>query len=456
MRELNWRAGKLSYKMHPKQLVIYESMRALPRTTRWRVAECARGFGKSWLGVMMALEDAIRPPHTYPVYILGPELKQTRRIIEPIMRVVTADAPEGFIRHIRSEDIWEIAGCNRIILGGFNRDSFDKWRGQRAKAFYLEEARDIDKESYSEGVLEAISPMLLHSWGGVIMLTTVPKDLDHPYETHTVPLAKRDGSYHKFTIDDNPTLTPSQREQAARDMGGVDTPGYRREYLCERVRDESSVCVPEYDDKRDGRILNIPESVGTITVVDWGGVQDLTVAGVMYYDFLNDWDCVFDERVFPKNTDTATIVTALREMEQGLPVLRRVVDAPGQLLVDLHQQHAYTATLPQKDDWQAAINAVRVRAGQGKLKVHLRCTQTRATLEHGSFNERRTDFSRTEALGHMDALAMVMYGIRSLDRQYNPYARDGDRSAHFIDRRSANSGLQSFAKVISPLHRKKL
>ena len=37
------------------------------------------------------------------------------------------------------------------------------------------------------------------------------------------------------------------------------------------------------------------------------------------------------------------------------------------------------------------------------------------------FNKTRTDFERTDALGHMDALAAAMYGIRMNDKT-NPYA----------------------------------
>jgi hypothetical protein len=55
--------------------------------------------------------------------------------------------------------------------------------------------------------------------------------------------------------------------------------------------------------------------------------------------------------------------------------------------------------------------------------VHPRCTFLLATLKAATFNKTRTDFNRTQALGHMDAIAAATYGYRSIDKTTNPIPR---------------------------------
>jgi hypothetical protein len=143
----------------------------------------------------------------------------------------------------------------------------------------------------------------------------------------------------------------------------------------------------------------------------------------MTYDFLSDLDLVWDERVFGPNTPTNEIVKELRQMEADYKVGERFADAQGQTLVDLNTEHAYTVTAPQKSDWQSSVNSMVVRFQTRKILVHKRCTFLRLSLASGTLNKNKNDFERTEALGHCDALAALMYGIRCLNRS-NPWTND--------------------------------
>ena len=97
-----WQSGFLAWKCHPGQLEIYKQLRALDSKIQEALVFCARRFGKSTLGVIMALEDCLRNPESQ-VRIIGPTIKQTIAIVEPILRKVTRDAPEGLIHRIKSE-----------------------------------------------------------------------------------------------------------------------------------------------------------------------------------------------------------------------------------------------------------------------------------------------------------------------------------------------------------------
>src|SRR5690606_21319482 len=111
----------------------------------------------------------------------------------------------------------------------------------------------------------------------------------------------------------------------------------------------------------------------------------------------------------------------LMEWEHHYEISNRWADVPGQLQVDLAEQN-YIINLPQKSDWKASVNAMSVRFSTQKIKIHPRCVFLRKSCRAGMFNKNRTDFERTPELGHCDALAALMYAVRSQDKT-NPYEK---------------------------------
>jgi hypothetical protein len=64
----------------------------------------------------------------------------------------------------------------------------------------------------------------------------------------------------------------------------------------------------------------------------------------------------------------------------------------------------------------------------------------------------RTDFERTSALGHCDAIAAIMYGLRTQDKS-NPY-HDPELQRQMSNQVSwsrGDSGMVSISKSISPM-----
>ncbi len=418
--EAAWYGGDLRYKMHENQLVIYDNLRVLPVTTRYRVVECARGFGKSWLGCMMAIQDCLREPSRYPVQIIGPEKSQTIDIVSHIINWIAEDAPNGLVKMQRQGARWRI-GNNYLYVTGFNRQAINKLRGHRRKSLYLEECRDVDPEEFEYGVKDVLNPMLQHAMGGITMMTTPPKEPDHPYAVHIVPLAQLEGAYYKFTIYENPTITAEQINMAIKDCGGVDTISFRREYLCEYIRDQSVLVFPDFSPERHVREMEMPTHCTKWLAMDWGGVRDKTCGVMAFYDFERAKVCIWEEIVFDANTDTDKIVTAAREMEKGYALKGRYVDCPGQLQVDLLNIYKYDTVLPIKDDKEAGINAVQVALLNDKIEIHPRCEFVITSMNNGRYNKQRTDFERTEALGHCDGIDAVRYAWRMRDTVTNPF-----------------------------------
>lgn len=447
-----WHSGRLYWKLHRGQRPIYKILRNMD--TRKRVVLCSRRFGKSFLGVVMALEDCLSPPYDEPVRIIGPEVKQTVDIIEPILNKISIDAPEGLIKRIKSEYRWQV-GKSLLILGGFDSKNIERHRGQPSKSIYVEEAGSSNPVDYEYGMKEVLLPQLLHSEGPMTFLTTPPDDTLHPFVTDTITEAKINKAYFKQTIYDNPLLTEEQIDRAISDSGGIDSAAFRREYLCEIFRDESLVIIPQFDKHYHVCPLKAPEHATWILGGDFGGVRDKTAFVLAYWDFERAKMCVVGERVYDPGTPTSKIIDGVRELEK-LHELKseplRYIDMPGQVQVDINEAHQFYAAMPIKDDFDAAINQLALAFGQNKILVDPSCDFLIASLESGRFNKNRTDFMRSDALGHCDGIAALMYTWRMIDKSTNPFPKPvHDFETTFVHplNRADRRGLENVADIFA-------
>ena len=410
-----WRRGTLSYKLWDQQLPIYESIRGLPPHTDPVVILCARQFGKSVLGALLAVEDCLRHDEV-AVLIVGPSIEQTVGIVNQSLQVIQKDAPEGLIKRAKAESQWYI-GSSELIIGGFDVRMASRKRGRRLHRIYLEELVDSHPDDYEEALRSDLGPALTHSTdGSMISLSTLPRIGDHPFITKTIPQAKLNNAFYSYTIDDNKALSQQQYDACVKRCGGRDTIAFRREYLNEVIRDPSIVVVPTFNKATHVAQFEAPLETKWNVMIDWGGVRDKTAALLMTYSFMDDVDIVWQEKVWGPNTSTDRIVEELRQWEREYEITARIADVPGQLAVDLNQSFGYYVVSPQKSDWQSSVNQMVARFAQDKVRVHKRCQFTTLSLESGVLNRNKNDFDRSEALGHCDALAALMYGLRCLDR----------------------------------------
>lgn len=418
-----WNKGEFKWKMHSGQRKIHDEISKLNHKVRIAVVECARGYGKSYLETLMAIRDCLTPPFNHPVYIVAPEKQQCSEIIRPIIMKIAEDAPKGLIRQLKSESKFMV-GNVPLILAGFNRDSIDRLRGQRAKNIYCEEVRDVPAEQYLYGLKDVLSPMVLHSLGRIYMLTTTPRELDHPFLNETVPEAKLNNAYFRYTIFDNPLLSEEQIQIAWKESGSSDTSiTWLREYMCDSsIRDLSRAIVPEFNKSHHVGPFEHAGRAKWFISGDMGGVRDKTCIILCYYDFISARLCIVGERVFDAGTPTTEIVAGSLELEKVAKwdTPRRYMDAHGQSLVDLNKYHDYSCSLPNKDDFDAQINALQIAFCDNRIFIHEDCKFLITSLEHGRLNEKRNDYMRTEALGHCDAIAALSYAWRNVDTS-NPF-----------------------------------
>lgn len=464
-----WRAGILGWKLWPQQLRIYNIIRSLPLFVQIVVLLCARQFGKSVLSVLIAVEDCLQNPDVV-VVIIAPKVEQAEDIVRPRMKILLKDAPPGLVREVKSENTWYFANGSELKLGGYRTGTVSQ-RGKTLHKVILEEfGADTDADGYLDFLRSDVGPALMHSKNAqMIFPTTLPKIPDHPFITETIPEAQLHGAYFEFTIDDNEALSPEQKEKAIRLAGGIGSIECDRELYCKLRRDPLLVVVPAYDDDFHVKEFDLPQMHFMSLTGDMGGVRDKTCWLLHTYDFLLDLHLIWDEIVAEPNTATGVIVATARERwgaQLGrLPATPDgkgwdcALDAPPRQLVDMGAEPpdgpGFQAVLVPKDDWLAAVNQMAHRFSQRgsnnspKIIVHPRCVFLRASCRSGTFNPQRTDFARTRTLGHMDALAALMYAERTVRRD-SPWPADVRGQDDVFRKPEPLSENQKIADAIQP------
>jgi hypothetical protein len=315
-REILWERGLLTYKLWPQQRVIYDTIRQLPRTSQTVVVLCARQWGKSCCGVILALEDCLQNPNVL-VMIIGPSIKQTRDIVRPRMKLFCTDMPEGMIKNLKSEDTWYFSNGSELKLGGFDTNSAAQ-RGKTIHKIYMEETCDSEGDDYIDFLQSDLAPALTHSLHAqIIHLTTLPKVPDHPFVLETIPEAALSGAYFKFTIHDNLKLTRHKYDACVKVCGGEHTTAFKREYLCEQVRDSSIILVPEFDEARHVMECAAPAYCYYWVGGDTGIVRDLSVFHLCTYDFKRAKILFLDEYSCTPDIGTGEMVSRISAMEAG-------------------------------------------------------------------------------------------------------------------------------------------
>lgn len=443
-----WKRGVLTWKLHSSQKVVYDRLRGLPKPVREAVVLISRRWGKSFLGVIMALEDCLQNPGVQ-VLVVGPDIKQTKRIVTPIINKIMRDAPPGLIKPTKSEDLWRV-GQSTFLMCGFET-ALESVRGLESYSIYLEESGLSNPLEYEYILSSVLRPTLMHSKGRITHLTTPPKEENHPFVDLTMPSAALKGALMVYTIHDNPLLSKEDIAAEIEAAGGIQSAHCRRELLCEIVRDEGRLLIPEFDEKIHTKESMIPNYSYFMSAVDFGGSKDNHAHLLGFYDFLRNKFIILDEMFQEINTNTEDVINACYEMEKrhrvgedskSRKLMGRIVDAPGQVHVDL-KRAGFWCSLPSKgkDSVEDGLQALRVAFRQGKIEVHPRCVHLIQTLKFGLWDKHRKDFQRSPALGHCDMIASLSYWYRHINKNSNPYpANEGAHpDTHHFKREKQNS-----------------
>jgi hypothetical protein len=409
-----WEQGILSWKLHSAQRLIYDLIKTLPTEQREALVFCSRSFGKSFLGVVLALEDCLQNPGVQ-VAIVGPNLKQTKKIVTPLLKLIITDAPEGLIKQHKSTDTWLTNNGSILTLAGYDTAK-ESLRGQTLFNIYLEETgfSTADLEEYVYILYSILMPTLRARIGARLThLTSAARVIDHPLHLETLPKCKMANAFYKFTIEDNPRLTPEQIALEIETMGGRDSIIVRRELFCEIVRDDSITVVTTFNEAAHVSPISPSHPLKYAVGGDLGYTNDLSVFLLAGYDHNAGKVIIENEKWFTPNTPTAQMVKELEAFKVHKPTF--IVDIQGNTRTDMSILGLDTA-IPIKDKFDSTITFLRNEFYQNKIVIHPNCKLLIETLRSQIFNKHKTDFQRTISLGHADALMALVYLLRSIDR----------------------------------------
>jgi hypothetical protein len=419
---------------------------------------CARRWGKSWGAAVDDIEEAtaLDALGMRDRFLFAAQTQvDAEGIIAPHVEDVLRDCPKRMRPKFNAQKLrWTWPNGSVIQLAGTDGKNRDRLRGRGARRIRVDEAGYHDDFEYL--INSVLLPQALRSrskWmqrgyphpslarfgppGKVIMLSTPSRSPSHPFVARYVLRAEEEGRLRIKTIFDAPHITREAAELFINESGGLDSTDVRREYLCERIVDESRAIVPEFWRHRADIVADIdaPDFFRCYTVADFG-YNDLTVVGFLEHHFKDDLLYQRDELVF-RNTGSHIIAPAVAEREFALwgkapdhrygdPNASKSHGEESEItLGDLAELHGQTWAPVRRDKLTAGVNALRVAIAGGRRAWHPRCVTTIAHLSGGVWNAHRTSFDRSGEHGHFDAVAMSVYSEREIDRTRNPYPAHG-------------------------------
>lgn len=420
-----WRKADLSFKYRPVQLKVNLKFQEAKGLSRKFVLNCTRRFGKSTWMFAKDVEACLAEPNTEVAFI-APVHKNLNQYLKKITRSVFDGCPDELKPNWNKQNTcFEFPNGSILYVAGANRESYNQLRGYGLKRAAIDEAAQVD--NLKELLKDVLLPALFDSDGDLLIGSTPPPSPDH-YFTELCEEAKLGGYYAHYTIYD--TDYPADRiEEWKRETikKPSDITTWQREYLAMFVVDAERALCPEWSTEKYAKDIERDDVLFPF-YVKWmaldSGARDKTVGLFAYYDFKNARIVVEDE-FWLQGVDVRSdkIAEAGKKKEQELKYIdtTRYADNDNLILIqDLTSFHDYPILSVSKDSLEAMVNQVRLMVNAGRLVVHPRCKLLIATLEGGIWNEQKTDFARTENLGHMDAFAALMYLVRTINMVMNP------------------------------------
>lgn len=441
-----WRRGDLSWKLDECQEAIYNLM--IDQIDPMSIGLISRRFGKSFVALIVEIEACIQNPYIICKHAC-PTQKMVKEMIYPQLQIIFHDAPPEFELSLLwngTEGKLKFPNNSFIGIAGTDGNNADNLRGTYCHIATCDEAGFMDNLEYV--VRNILRPQLLTTGGKLNMISTPnPRELNHEFHTKFVFPAEASGKILKLTIWDNKRLTEAQiRAEIASYPLGEDDPGFRVEYLVEIPKVTENNVIKEFALNKenivvDDETLQIPPFKDFYVGGDVG-VRDLTAYLFGYYDFKTATVVILDEWVMNgKEMTTNHISEAIRtkEMEHfveyhGVPTepFKRVMDNSNlQMINDLNKLHGIRMVATKKDGLIAAVNQVRILAGEGRLKIHKRCKNLLYQIEYGQWKKSTgevKEFANLEAsadgtlmANHLDCLSALIYLIRNVNMNKNPY-----------------------------------
>lgn len=458
---LAWERGLLEYKLHEGQELIHDAVNSIPG--KLYVVNVSRQFGKSYWGVVKAIQTAIQKDKAV-IKLATAFLTDLEEFIQPAFEKVLEDCPEELKPKYKTHgNKWVFPNGSQIKLIGLDRKP-NGLRGNTIDLIIIDEAGFVKNLDYL--YKSVIIPATMHRPDArVVFTSTPPSTPDHPFAGFC-ERAEAEDCYSHFTIYDNPMVDEATIQELMKESGGEDSVTWRREYLAELIIDAERAIVPEWT---EDFVLEIePDQYNKFyhryTAMDLG-VRDFTAVLFGYYDFKGAFLYVQDEVTMdgPKMT-TPKLKEAIEEKEievfgKGSKPYRRISDNNNLMLIqDLGSLHSMHFIPTDKDTLEAMVNELRILVGAGRVKVHPRCKMLIGCLKNGIWTEKHDKFDRSHIYKHFDHLAALIYLVRNLDKNTNPVPHTfglNDHSHYIPEYKKRTHNQEVIGQLFGPKFRKK-
>jgi len=445
-----WRMNNLSYLLDPNQKILYDMYKN--NSSKVLVWNLARGSGKSRTLCIIAIEECLKNPKALVKYACAKQ-KDARQIIQPLIRDLMEDCPDDLkcVYNV-AEGAYKFPSGSQLQLAGLDSGRAESLRGGSAVLGIVDEAGMKNLKKELKYIIDSILyPAVTRTKdidGKIILASTPPTTHDHPF-VYYLRVAEIEKAALTRTVYSNPRMSPEMINGIIKQLGGVNSSTFRREYLCEIVINEEDSVVPEFT-----------KDIQAKTVIDWKrpqffdgyvamdvGLKDLTVVLFAYYDFLAKKLIIEDEYVLNGTKFTTKhLAENIKLKEAALftnllsgefrPPYKRVSDNNLILIADLYHEHNLTFFATKKDDADAALNNLRVMIAAGEIIINPRCEVLISHLKNATWNKSRKSFDRSVDNGHYDAVDSLKYLVRNIDTSRNPYPANYGALQRGLDHRS--------------------
>lgn len=428
-KEMLWKMGNLQWKYDSTQLELRNFILSNDNSQVF-VFECSRRLGKSRTMLTLAIEESLKTPN-YKVNYVAPTAAMLKNFLFPMAEEILEDCPEA-IRPLISlnQSTIKFKNGSEIKLSGTDNKRADKLRGRASNLCIVDEAGFCDDLSY---VVDSILlPTTLTTNGKIVMVSTPPVSLDHPFIDY-VKKAKFHKRHILKTIYDNPRLTQQQIQNAADAAGGIDSNQFRREYLCHHIASSENVVVPEFTKEKQKEVVKeiaYPAYFDGYVTMDIGGT-DFTAILFAIYDFQNAKIHIVDELLLKGAVTSDEIALKVMNKERSVfvigggvykaPYLRISDNNNVILLNDLNIKHGLNFIPTNKDEKIAALNNMRLMIKDGMIIIHPRCTNLIFQLENATWKGTgNKTYSRSKEHGHFDLIDALSILCRNIQISRNP------------------------------------
>lgn len=465
-----WRRGQLIFLLDKNQKELYKLFHETEhRVQTWLLA---RRSGKTRTLCVLALEMCLRNPKAI-VKFVSPTRLQVQTNVRPLIRELLETCPKELHPEFKTQDfIYYFPNGAELQLAGSENKNVDKLRGGSAHIAIIDEAQEVSDLDYA--IQSVLLPTTLTTNGKVILAGTPPKDADHDFKKY-IEKAERAGILIKKTVYDNPRLSPEALNTIICEYPeGIKSVGFRREYLCELIKDESTAVIPEFTEELKSRVLKEwpkPPFFDSYVAMDLGAI-DLTAVLFGYYDFRANKIIIEDELEVDfskKDMNIGKLTDLIRDKEANLwtNILTNEIKKPYLRVSDINlivTQEITSKSLGQiyfvstkKDDKEAAINNMRSLLGGGHIIISPRCKALISHLDNvkwASAKNKQT-FGRSEDNGHYDFVDALIYFTRGIVYSKNPYPYNYDlgKGDIFIPNPNSLGNMEKKSKAIAAFNK---